>query len=64
MRALLQFTVRAGAYRALEIIEASPAHALLLPLVTALRQGIGQATRVAREVDEVAEDVAAGVAHH
>ena len=57
MRALLQFTVRAGAYRALEIIEASPAHALLLPLVTALRQGIGQATRVAREVDEVAEDV-------
>ena len=57
MRALLQFTVRAGAHRALEIIEASPAHALLLPLLTALRQGIGQATRVAREVDEVAEDV-------
>ena len=57
MRALLQFTVRAGAHRALEIIEASPADALLLPLVTALRQGIGQATHVSREVDEVAEDV-------
>ena len=39
MRALLQFTVRAGAYRALEIIEASPAHALLLP------PGYGIATR-------------------
>ena len=57
MRALLQFTVRAGAHRALEIIEASPTGALLLPLVTALRQGIGQATHVAKEVDEVAGDV-------
>ena len=57
MRALLQFTVRAGAHRALEIIDASPADTLLLPLVTALRQGIGQATHVAKEVDEVAEDV-------
>ncbi len=57
MKALLQFTVRAGAHRSLEIIEASPAGALLLPLVTALRQGIGQATHVAKEVDEVAEDV-------
>ncbi len=57
MRALLQFTVRAGAHRALEIFEASQACALLLPLVTALRQGIGQATHVAKEVDEVAEDV-------
>ena len=57
MKALLQFTVRAGAHRALEIIEASPASALLLPLVTALRQGIGQATHVAKEVDEVAGDV-------
>ena len=57
MRALLQFTVRAGAHRALEIIEASEACSLLLPLVTALRQGIGQATHVAREVDEVAADV-------
>ena len=57
MRALLQFTVRAGAHRALDIFEASQACALLLPLVTALRQGIGQATHVAKEVDEVAEDV-------
>ena len=57
MRALLQFTVRVGAKRALEIIQASPAVALLLPLVTALEQELDQATHVAREVDEVAGDV-------
>ena len=57
MRALLQFTVRVGAKRALEIIQASPAVSLLQPLVTALRQELGQATHVAREVDEVAGDV-------
>ena len=57
MRALLQFTVRVGAKRALEIIQASAAVSLLQPLVTALRQELGQATHVAREVDEVAGDV-------
>ena len=57
IRALLQFTVRVGAKRALEIIQASPAFPLLQPLVTALRQELGQATHVAREVDEVAGDV-------
>ena len=57
MRALLQFSVRVGAKRALEIIQASPAVPLLQPLVTALRQELGEATHVAREVDEVAGDV-------
>ena len=57
MRALLQFTVRFGAKKALGIIQASPAVSLLQPLVTALRQELGQATHVAREVDEVAGDV-------
>ena len=57
IKVLLQFTVRVGAYRALEIIEASPAAELMLPLVTALKQGIGQSTRVAKEISEVAEDV-------
>ena len=57
IRALLQFTVRVGAKKALEIIQASPAVSLLQPLVTALRQELGQATHVAREVDEVAGDV-------
>ena len=57
IRVLLQFSVRVGAYRALEIIEASPASDSLLPLVTALKQGIGQSTRVAKEISEVAEDV-------
>ena len=56
-KVLLQFTVRVGAHKTLEIIEASPAEDLLLPLVTALKQGIGQSTRVAKEVSEVAEDV-------
>ena len=55
--ALLQFTVRVGVNRALEIIQASPAVPLLLPLVTALQQELDQATHVAREVDEVARDV-------
>ena len=55
--ALLQFTVRVGVNRALEIIQASPAVPLLLPLVTALQQELDQATHVAREVDEVAGDV-------
>ena len=57
MRALLQFTVRVGAKRALDIIQESPAVALLQPLVTALQQELDQATHVAREVDEVAGDV-------
>ncbi len=57
MRALLQFSVRVGAKRALGIIQASPAVPLLQPLVTALRQELGEATHVAREVDEVAGDV-------
>ena len=54
---LPQFVARVGADRALELVQASPAAPLLLPLVTALQQELGQASQVAREVDEVAGDV-------
>ena len=54
---LPQFVARVGSGRALELVQASPAAPLLLPVVTALRQELGQATHVAREVDEVARDI-------
>ncbi len=43
--------------RALELISASPAAHLLLPLTTALQLELGQNTQVAKEAAEVAEDV-------
>ena len=46
-----------GQARTLKLIQASPAADLLLPLVTALQQELGQETHVAKEVDEVAADV-------
>ena len=46
-----------GLARTLELIQASPAADLLVPLVTALQQELGQETHVAKEVDEVAADV-------
>ena len=46
-----------GLARTLELIQASPAANLLVPLVTALQQELGQETHVAKEVDEVAADV-------
>ena len=54
---LTQLVQRLGLSRALELIQASPAVLLLLPLVTALQQELSQATNVAREVDEVAQDI-------
>ena len=54
---LTTLIVSFGLTRALTLIQASPAAGLLLPLVTALQQELGQETRVAKEVDEVAFDV-------
>ena len=54
---LPQFVARFGPGRALELVQASPAGPLLLPVVTALQRELGQATHVAREVDEVARDI-------
>ena len=56
-QALTQLAVLIGASRSLELIQASPAARMLLPLVTALQQELGQETHVAKEVHEVAKDV-------
>ena len=52
-----------GLARTLELIQASPAADLLVPLVTALQQELGQETHVAKEVDEVALDVRRNLAN-
>ena len=57
IEALTCFVGRVGPARSLELIQESPAARLLLPLVTALRQELGQSTDVAKEVDEVVKDI-------
>ena len=57
IRALAVFSVHIGASRTLELIRHSAAADLLLPLVTALEHEVGLKPRVAREVDEVAQDI-------
>ena len=52
-----------GSHRMLELIEASPAAGLLLPLSTALHQELGHETHVAQEVDEVAQDIRRSLAY-
>ena len=55
--ALMAFSIEIGPARMREIIRASPAADLLLPLTTALEREMGLEPRVAREVEEVAEDI-------
>ena len=55
--ALIDFSVDLGPQRMHEIIQASSAAHLLLPLTTALERELGHEPRVAREVDEVAQDI-------
>ena len=57
IEALTCFISRVGPARSLELIRESPAAQLLLPVVTALQQELGQSTHVAKEVDEVAKDI-------
>ena len=57
LNALAEFVVEIGAERMRELIQASPAADLLLPLTTALEWELGLEPRVAREVEEVAEDI-------
>ncbi len=57
MDALVEFTAGIGAERMRELIQASPAADLLLPLTTALEWELGLKPRVAREVEEVAGDI-------
>ena len=55
--ALVFFSAALGPERMRELIEASPAAELLLPLTTALEWELGLEPRVAREVEEVARDI-------
>ena len=55
--ALMAFSIELGPARVCELIQGSPAAPLLLPLTTALEQELGLEPRVAREVDEVAQDI-------
>ncbi len=57
IRAIIYFIARSKLEHAIELIQASPAGQLLLPLLTALQQEVGQTTHVAKEVDEVAADI-------
>ena len=55
--ALIGFSVDIGLQRMRELIQTSPSAPLLLPLTTALERELGYEPRVAREVDEVAQDI-------
>ena len=55
--ALADLASGVGPERMCELIKSSPANDLLLPLRTALERELGLEPRVAREVEEVAEDI-------
>ena len=55
--ALMALSIDLGPTRMRELIQASPAADLLLPLTTALEWELGLEPRVAREVEEVARDI-------
>ena len=54
---LMSFSVALGPDRMRELVNASPSANLLLPLTTALELELGLEPRVAREVEEVAQDI-------
>ena len=55
--ALLGFALQYGLAEMRDLIRLSPAASLLLPLTTALELDLGLEPRVAKEVEEVAEDI-------
>ena len=57
LMALMDFSVDLGPQRMRELIQTSPSAPLLVPLTTALGRELGHEPRVAREVDEVAQDI-------
>ncbi len=57
INALMELSIDLGPARMRDLILASPATNLLLPLTTALERELGLEPRVAREVEEVAQDV-------
>ena len=54
---LIYFSVELGPERMCELIQTSPSANLLLPLTTALERELGLEPRVAREVEEIAQDI-------
>ncbi len=54
---LMDFTVLQGAIHTNELIQASPSAEQLLPFTTALDKELGNKPRVAREIEEIAEDI-------
>ena len=57
LNGLIALAVDLGPEKIRDLILASPAADLLLPLTTALEKDMGLAPRVAKEVEEVAEDI-------
>ena len=57
VESVMRFGSVAGPARTLALIESSSSRRLLAPLAIALQQELGVETHVAKEVDEVAEDV-------
>ena len=57
MQVLLEFIASIDPSKALELIAGSPIGYALLPIAVALRNELGQETSVAREIDEVAQDI-------
>ena len=57
LRVLMALSIGIGAEEMIRLIEGSPAKDLLLPLTTALKLELGKQSRVALEVQEVAEDI-------
>ena len=57
MQVLFAFIVSMDPSKALELIEDSPIGYALLPIAVALRDELGQETSVAREIQEVAQDI-------
>ena len=54
---LMALSVEIGSEHMLELIQASPSATLLLPLTAALEEDLGRQPRVAREIEEVAQDI-------
>ena len=57
LHALMEFSVAIGPERMRACIRTSPSANLLLPLTTALERELGLEPRVAREVEEIAQDI-------
>lgn len=57
IKCLMAFAIRFGPRPVLDLIEGSPSLECLHPLVTALRQELGIETKVAKEVEHVANDI-------